>query len=35
MVSPLERLGRPDEIAAFVAFLAGPNGGWVTARSCA
>ena len=28
-LAPLERLGRPDDIAAAVAFLAGPDGAWV------
>jgi 3-oxoacyl-[acyl-carrier protein] reductase len=26
---PLERLGRPEDIASVVSFLAGPDGGWV------
>lgn len=29
---PLERLGTPEDIAAAVAFLAGPDGGWVNAQ---
>lgn len=29
---PLERLGTPDDIAAVVAFLAGPDGGWVNGQ---
>ncbi len=29
MLAPLERLGQPEEIAASVAFLAGPDGAWV------
>lgn len=28
-VPPLERLGEPEDIARAVAFLAGPDGGWV------
>ena len=32
---PLERLGQPDDIAGVVAFLAGPDGGWVNGRCCA
>jgi 3-oxoacyl-[acyl-carrier protein] reductase len=28
-LSPLERLGRPEDIAAAVAFLAGPDGSWI------
>ena len=31
-VPPLERLGRPDDIASVVSFLAGPDGGWVNAQ---
>ena len=27
--APLGRLGQPDDIARAVAFLAGPDGGWV------
>ena len=30
--APLERIGEPDEIAAAVAFLAGPDGAWVNAQ---
>ena len=29
---PLERLGQPDDIAGVVAFLAGPDGGWVNGQ---
>lgn len=29
----LQRLGRPEDVAAVVAFLAGPDGGWVTGES--
>lgn len=29
---PLERLGQPDDIAGGVAFLAGPDGGWVNGQ---
>jgi 3-oxoacyl-[acyl-carrier protein] reductase len=29
---PLERLGRPEDIAATVAFLAGPDGHWVNGQ---
>ena len=28
-LAPLERLGTPDDIAAAVAFLAGPDGSWI------
>jgi 3-oxoacyl-[acyl-carrier protein] reductase len=31
-LAPLERLGQPDDIAAIVSFLAGPDGGWVNAQ---
>jgi 3-oxoacyl-[acyl-carrier protein] reductase len=31
-LAPLERIGGPDEIAAAVAFLAGPDGAWVNAQ---
>ena len=27
--SPLERLGKPSDIASAISFLAGPDGGWV------
>jgi len=30
--APLERIGEPDEIAAAVSFLAGPDGAWVNAQ---
>jgi 3-oxoacyl-[acyl-carrier protein] reductase len=30
---PLERLGRPEDIAAAVAFLVGPDGGWVDGQT--
>lgn len=29
---PLERLGRPDDIAAVVSFLAGPDAGWINGQ---
>jgi 3-oxoacyl-[acyl-carrier protein] reductase len=32
-LAPLERLGEPDDIANVVAFLAGPQGGWVNAQT--
>ena len=32
MMSPLGRLGEPDDIAGVVAFLAGPDGGWVNGQ---
>jgi 3-oxoacyl-[acyl-carrier protein] reductase len=31
-LAPLERLGRPDDIAGVVAFLAGPDGAWVNGQ---
>jgi 3-oxoacyl-[acyl-carrier protein] reductase len=31
-LSPLERLGTPDDIAAAVAFLAGPDGAWINGQ---
>lgn len=31
-LSPLERLGRPEDIANVVSFLAGPDGGWVNGQ---
>ena len=31
-MNPLERLGTPEDIAAAVAFLVGPNGGWVNGQ---
>jgi 3-oxoacyl-[acyl-carrier protein] reductase len=31
-MAPLERLGTPDDIAAAVAFLAGPDGSWINGQ---
>ena len=31
-MSPLERLGTPEDIASVVAFLVGPDGGWVNGQ---
>jgi 3-oxoacyl-[acyl-carrier protein] reductase len=31
-LAPLERLGQPQDIAAVVSFLAGPDGGWVNGQ---
>jgi 3-oxoacyl-[acyl-carrier protein] reductase len=31
-MNPLERLGTPEDIAAAVAFLVGPDGGWINAQ---
>jgi 3-oxoacyl-[acyl-carrier protein] reductase len=30
--TPLRRIGEPDDIAAVVAFLASPDGGWLTGQ---
>jgi 3-oxoacyl-[acyl-carrier protein] reductase len=32
-LAPLERLGTPEDIAAVVAFLAGPDGGWINGQA--
>ncbi|MCY1059894.1 SDR family oxidoreductase [Nannocystis sp. SCPEA4] len=32
-MSPLERLGQPDDIAAAVSFLVGPDGAWVDGQT--
>lgn len=32
-LSPLERLGRPSDIADAVAFLVGPDGGWINGQT--
>lgn len=32
-LAPLERLGQPDDIAAAVAFLAGPDGAWINGQT--
>ncbi|WP_426613531.1 SDR family oxidoreductase [Bradyrhizobium sp. McL0616] len=31
-LAPLERLGQPNDVAAAVAFLAGPDGGWINGQ---
>ena len=31
-MNPLERLGTPEDIAAVVSFLAGPDGGWINGQ---
>ncbi len=31
-MNPLERLGTPEDIAAVVAFLVGPDGAWVNGQ---
>jgi 3-oxoacyl-[acyl-carrier protein] reductase len=32
-MAPLERLGQPEDIAATVAFLAGPDGAWINGQT--
>ncbi|MBY5363325.1 SDR family oxidoreductase [Rhizobium leguminosarum] len=32
-MNPLGRLGTPDDVAAAVAFLAGPDGGWINGQT--
>src|SRR5258707_11598082 len=32
-MNPLERLGTPEDIAASVSFLAGPDGGWINGQT--
>ncbi|SFV30862.1 3-oxoacyl-[acyl-carrier protein] reductase [Devosia crocina] len=32
-MNPLERLGSPDDISAAVAFLVGPDGGWINGQT--
>jgi 3-oxoacyl-[acyl-carrier protein] reductase len=32
-LAPLERLGRPEDVAAAVAFLAGPDGAWINGQT--
>jgi 3-oxoacyl-[acyl-carrier protein] reductase len=31
-LAPLERLGQPEDVASVVAFLAGPDGGWINGQ---
>jgi 3-oxoacyl-[acyl-carrier protein] reductase len=31
-MNPLERLGTPEDIAAAVAFLVGPDGAWINGQ---
>jgi 3-oxoacyl-[acyl-carrier protein] reductase len=30
---PVKRLGTPEDIAAAVSFLAGPDGGWINGQT--
>jgi 3-oxoacyl-[acyl-carrier protein] reductase len=32
-MTPLGRLGDPEDIAAVVAYLAGPDAGWLTGQN--
>jgi 3-oxoacyl-[acyl-carrier protein] reductase len=32
-MTPLERLGTPEDIANVVAFLTGPDGGWINGQT--
>jgi 3-oxoacyl-[acyl-carrier protein] reductase len=32
-MAPIERLGSPEDIAAAVSFLAGPDGGWINGQT--
>jgi 3-oxoacyl-[acyl-carrier protein] reductase len=32
-LAAMERLGTPEDIANFVSFLAGPEGGWINAQT--
>jgi 3-oxoacyl-[acyl-carrier protein] reductase len=32
-MAPLERLGTPEDIANIVAFLTGPDGGWINGQT--
>lgn len=31
-LAPLERIGRPEDIASMVSFLSDPDGGWINAQ---
>jgi 3-oxoacyl-[acyl-carrier protein] reductase len=32
-LAPMERLGKPEDIANVISFLAGPEGGWINAQT--
>lgn len=32
-LTPLERLGKPEDVANTVSFLAGPDGGWINGQT--
>ena len=32
-LTPLERLGKPEDVANTVSFLAGPSGGWINGQT--
>ena len=32
-LAPLERLGRPEDVAGLVSFLAGPDGAWINGQT--
>jgi 3-oxoacyl-[acyl-carrier protein] reductase len=32
-MNPLERLGKPQDIAATVSFLVGPDGAWINGQT--
>jgi 3-oxoacyl-[acyl-carrier protein] reductase len=32
-MTPLGRIGQPDDVAGVVLFLASPDGGWITGRT--
>ena len=32
-MTPLGRIGQPDDVAGVVLFLASPEGGWITGRT--
>ena len=32
-MNPMERLGTPEDIASTIAFLVGPDGGWINGQT--